>query len=146
MTALFFVDSNVLIYCHDSASPAKQSRAKQWIDHLWSARRGRLSIQVLQEFYVNVTQKVKPGLDRSRARQEISALTAWHAVVNNSLALLAAWDIQDRYGLSLWDSLIVAAAQATGSGFLLTEDLQHGQDFEGVVVVNPFLEAPPLSI
>ena len=146
MTALFFVDSNVLIYCYDSAAPGKQTRANLWMEYLWHSRRGRLSIQVLQEFYVNVTQKVKPGLDRARARQEIRDLTSWHAVVNNSLALLVAWDIQDRYGLSHWDSLIVAAAQETSCRFLLTEDLQHGQDFEGVVVVNPFLEAPPASV
>jgi predicted nucleic acid-binding protein len=100
---------------------------------------------VLQEFYVNVTQKVKPGLKRAQAREEIRDLTSWHAVVNNSIALLVAWDIQDRYGLSLWDALIVAAAQETSCSYLLTEDLQHGQDFAGVVVVNPFLAAPPSS-
>jgi len=128
MTGPFFVDSNVLIYRYDSAAPGKQTRANLWMEYLWRCRRGRLSIQVLQEFYVNVTQKVKPGLDRARARQEIRDLTSWHAVVNNSLALLVAWDIQDRYGLSHWDSLIVAAAQETSCRFLLTEDLQHGQD------------------
>jgi hypothetical protein len=69
MTALFFVDSNVLIYRYDAAAPAKQSRANLWMDYLWHSRRGRLSIQVLQEFYVNVTQKVKPGLSRYRSVQ-----------------------------------------------------------------------------
>jgi predicted nucleic acid-binding protein len=143
MTVPVFVDSNVLIYCHDTANPEKQARASAWIEYLWKSRRGRLSIQVLQEFYVNVTQKVKPGLDRSRARQEISALTAWRPMLNNSFALLAAWDLQDRYDLSLWDSLVVAAAQNSGCGLLLTEDLQHDQDFNGLRVVSPFLESPP---
>lgn len=143
MTGPFFVDSNVLIYCYDSATPAKQARASLWMDYLWRFRCGRLSVQVLQEFYVNVTQKVKPGLDRAKARQVIRDLTAWRAVVNNSFALLVAWDLQDRYELSLWDSLIVAAAHESSCQVLLTEDLQHGQDLGGVVVVNPFLEAPP---
>jgi len=73
----------------------------------------------------------------------IRDLTAWRAVVNNSFALLVAWDLQDRYELSLWDSLIVAAAHESSCRVLLTEDLQHGQDLGGVVVVNPFLKAPP---
>jgi predicted nucleic acid-binding protein len=143
MTGPFFGDSNVLIYCYDSATPEKQARASLWMDYLWRFRCGRLSVQVLQEFYVNVTQKAKPGLDRAKARQVIRDLTAWRAVVNNSFALLVAWDLQDRYELSLWDSLIVAAAHESSCQVLLTEDLQHGQDLGGVVVVNPFLETPP---
>jgi predicted nucleic acid-binding protein len=143
MTGPVFVDSNVLIYCHDSGAPEKQARASAWMQYLWRSRRGRLSLQVLQEFYVNATQKLKPGLNRALARKEIQDLTAWRPVLNNSFVLWAAWDLQDRFGLSLWDSLIVAAAQASGCRILLTEDLQHGQDLEGLRVTNPFLESPP---
>lgn len=143
MTGQVFVDSNVLVYRHDIVNPEKQARAAAWMEYLWRSRQGRLSMQVLQEFYVNVTQKLKPGLDRASARQEIRDLTAWRPLLISSFTLLAAWELQDQYRLSWWDSLIVATAQAGGCSLLLTEDLQHGQDFAGLRVTSPFVEDPP---
>jgi len=142
MTAPVFVDSNVLVYRHDTADPEKQAGAETWLAHLWRTRKGRLSTQVLQEFYVNVTQKLKPGLDRQAAREEIRDLTTWGPVSVDAEVIESAWAVQDRFGLSFWDSLIVAAAQASGCRYLLTEDLQHGQDLDGIRVTNPFLEDP----
>lgn len=142
MTAPVFVDSNVLVYRHDTADPQKQGRAEAWLAHLWRTRNGRLSTQVLQEFYINVTKKLKPGLSRQAAREEIRDLIAWGPVSVDADVIEAAWVIQDRFGLSFWDSLIVAAAQACGCRYLLTEDLQHGQDLNGIRVTNPFLEDP----
>lgn len=142
MTAPVFVDSNVLLYRHDTADPEKQAAAEAWLAHLWRARSGRLSLQVLQEFFVNATQKLKPGLDRRTAREEIRDLRAWRPLSATLDTLEAAWGIQDRFGFSFWDSLIVASAQAAGCRYLLTEDLQHGQELESVQVVSPFLVRP----
>ncbi|HEX4960641.1 MAG TPA: PIN domain-containing protein [Thermoanaerobaculia bacterium] len=142
MTALVFVDTNVLLYRHDRDRPDKQSAAELWMAHLWRTRSGRVSVQVLQEFYVNVTQKLKPGLDRQSARQEVRELTTWHPILLDSRVVSEAWELQDRYDLSFWDCLIAAAARIAGCRFLLTEDLQHDQDLNGVRVLNPFIARP----
>ena len=142
MNALVFVDTNVLLYRHDSSKPEKQKAAETWLTHLWQSRSGRLSTQVLQEFYLNATQKLKPGLDREIARQEVMDLTVWHPIPVDFQVIAEAWDLQDRYQLSFWDSLIAAASRLAGCRFLLTEDLQHDQDLNGVRVISPFVARP----
>lgn len=142
MTATIFVDTNVLVYRRDSGQGEKQARAAAWIKHLWETRDGRLSYQVLQEFYVTVTSKLRPGLDAESARDDVRSLHAWHPVPVDARVLEGAWVIQDRYGLSWWDSLIVAAAQVADCRFLLTEDLQDGQELGEVRVLNPFHHSP----
>lgn len=140
MSAPVFVDTNVFIYAVDQANPRKQNAARLWRAELWKSRRGRVSFQVLHEFFVKVTQKW-PG-SRDEARAEVRDLLAWQPVVLDAAVLERAWKIQERYQLSFWDSSIVAAAKAAGCGYLLTEDLQAGQDLDGVVVINPFLREP----
>lgn len=140
MTETVFVDTNVLIYARDDANPAKRQRALAWMDALWAGSNGRLSFQVLQEYFAKLTQK-KPDL-RDRVRADIRDLLAWQPVIVNAAVLDRAWKIQDRYRLSFWDSLIVAAARAASCRWLLTEDLQPDQPLDGVTVVNPFLRAP----
>jgi predicted nucleic acid-binding protein len=142
MNALVFVDTNVLLYRHDGSKPEKQKAAETWLTHLWQTRSGRLSTQVLQEFYLNATQKLKPGLDREIARQEVMDLTVWHPIPVDFQVIAEAWDLQDRYQLSFWDSLIAAASRLAGCRFLLTEDLQHDQDLNGVRVLSPFIARP----
>ena len=142
MNALVFVDTNVLLYRHDNLKPEKQEAAEMWLAHLWQTRSGRVSTQVLQEFYLNATQKLKPGLDRKAARQEVIDLAVWHPVTVDFQVIAEAWDLQDRYQLSFWDSLIAAAARISGCRFLLTEDLQHDQDLNGVRVLSPFIARP----
>lgn len=146
MTAPIFVDSNVLVYRHDLAAGGKQAQAASWLHYLWSSRRGRLSWQVLEEFYVNATQKLKPGLARDVAREEVLDLAAWGPIAIDSRSLSLAWQIQDRFGLSFWDALIVAGARLAGCASVLTEDLQHGQNLDGVRVVSPFEEEPPSDL
>ena len=141
MSAPVFVDTNVLIYALDAANPKKQEAARAWRDELWKSRRGRISFQVLQEFYVKVTQK-RPSA-RQEARSEVRDLLAWRPVTVDDAILERAWKIQGRYQLSFWDSLIVAAAKAASCRYLLTEDLQPNQDLDGLLVVNPFLRDPP---
>jgi predicted nucleic acid-binding protein len=142
MTGLAFADTNLLVYRRDKSEPAKQPRAEEWMAFLWNGRCGRLSTQVLNEFYVTVTQKLEPGLDRHSARDEIRSLFAWRPVPTDRLAIEGAWRIQDRYGLSIWDSLIVSAALLAGCRYLLSEDLQDGQLIDGLEVVNPFAHRP----
>jgi predicted nucleic acid-binding protein len=137
-----FVDSNVLVYARDASEPDKQPKASAWMTHLWRSRAGRLSIQVLHEFYVTVTQKLQPGIDRESARKEIRDLMSWRPVALDTALLEGAWGVQDRHRLSWWDSLIVAAAQRAACRNLLTEDLSDGQRYEDLVVTNPFLHDP----
>jgi len=142
MTARVFVDSNVLVYSFDQREPEKLARARMWLDYLWAARTGRVSFQVLQEFYVTANRKLKPGLDAETARRVVRSLWAWQPIATDEQSFVAAWGIQDRFQLSWWDALIVAAARSAGCSVLLTEDLQHGQSLDGVRVVDPFQVLP----
>src|SRR6266700_3928175 len=108
MIALVFVDTNVLIYALDSTEPKKQHAAKAWSSHLWNSQTGRVSFQVLQEFYAQVVRKW-PSF-RALARAEVRDLLAWGPVPVDAVLLQRSWDVQDRYQLSFWDALIVAAA------------------------------------
>jgi predicted nucleic acid-binding protein len=112
------------------------------MEHLWQSKAGRLSQQVLHEYYVTVTRKLRPGLPAAMARQDVRALTQWSPVATDPALIERAWVIEDRYGLAFWDALIVAAAAASGASTLLTEDLQEGAEIDGVLVVNPFRTAP----
>ena len=137
-----FVDTNVLVYSRDASEPDKQARAMAWLEELWRSRRGRVSWQVLHEFYVTVTGKLDPGMDPGRARAEVRELATWGPVETTQPLVEGAWALQDRFALSFWDALIVSAARASGCRILLTEDLQVGQRFDGLEVVDPF-ERPP---
>lgn len=140
MSAPVFVDANVFLYAMDEADPKKQQAARNWRAELWKNRMGRISFQVLHEFYVNAVRKL-PGA-RLEARAEVRDLLAWNPLTADAALLEQGWKIQDRYQLSYWDALIVAAAKALSCGYLLTEDLQTGQNFDGVEVLNPFLREP----
>ena len=138
-----FVDTNVLVYARDDLEPEKQPVAQGWLEYLWNTGAGRTGIQVLNEYYINVTRNVRQPMAPEAARSEIADPAAWQPVGIDENLVAAAWEIEDRYGFHFWDALVVAAAQAAGCDALLTEDLQDGQDLDGVVVVNPFLHPPP---
>ena len=140
MTAPVFVDSNVFLYALDEADSKKQQAARNWRAELWKSRRGRVSFQVLGEFYVNAVRERPTAGEEARA--EVRDLLAWRPVVTDASLLEQGWKIQDRYRLSYWDALIVAAAKASGCRYLLTEDLPSGQRLDGVEVVSPFLREP----
>jgi predicted nucleic acid-binding protein len=142
MTETFFVDTNVLVYARDASEAEKQPDAEAWMHHLWRERTGRLSYQVLQEFYVTVTGKLDPGMDPGEAREEVRSLLVWRPLTMNQRVLETAWRIQDRYRLAWWDSLIVAEARAAGCRYLLTEDLQHHQALGDLTVLSPFEISP----
>jgi predicted nucleic acid-binding protein len=140
MTATVFVDTNVFLYALDPADLKKQRAARAWRDQLWKNRLGRISFQVLQEFYVKATQKWPES--REEARAEVKDLLAWRPVTVDATILERGWRLQDRYQLSFWDALIVAAAKSIGCRYLLTEDLQTHQEMDGILVVSPFLADP----
>ena len=140
---LVFVDSTILVYALDEADPAKQEAAQNWRAELWKSRRGRVSFQVLDEFYMNAI-RIQPA-SRESIRAEVRDLFAWKPVAADAELLEHGWRLQDRHKLSYWDALIVAAAKAASCRFLLSEDFRPGQDFDGVEVVNPF-RRPPESV
>lgn len=133
-----FVDTNVLVYGFDESDPAKRARAQLVMRRLWETRSGRLSDQVLKEFYATVTRKLNPALSRTQAREEVEDLLGWEPVHPSASLFAEAWQLENRYGFSWWDSLIVAAALAQNCTTLLTEDLQAGLEINGVRIVNPF--------
>lgn len=133
-----FVDTNVLLYSRDSSEPEKQPLASTRLDELWEDRTGRLSVQVLNEYFVNATRKLDPGLSPEEAWEDIEALSAWEPLKLDMAILSRAFAVQQRYRLSWWDSLIVAAAEASGCSRILSEDLSDGASYFGIVVENPF--------
>ncbi|MGA7221012.1 MAG: PIN domain-containing protein [Candidatus Sulfotelmatobacter sp.] len=140
MTAPVFVDTNVFIYYLDQTNPNKFHASRVWLAELWKSRRGRVSFQVLQELYSTGSRKWPLLVTEIKA--EMRDLLDWDPVIMNAEILESSWKIQERYQLSFWDSLIVAAAKAASCAYLLTEDMQAGQDLDGVLVVNPFRRDP----
>lgn len=136
-----FVDTNVLVYAYDRASGWKHGRARDLVEKLWNEGSGILSTQVLQELYVNVRRKARPPVPQEEARTLVADYLAWDPVVNDGAAVLEAVDVGHRHQLSFWDALIVVAARKGGASVIYSEDLNHGQMFGSVQVLNPFNEA-----
>lgn len=141
MSAKRFVDTNVLLYARDTSETHKQPIAEALIRELWQTRTGCISMQVLNEYYVNVTQKLKPGLTKAEAWSDLEALRAWEPIPISFQLLVRGYHIQTRYELSWWDSLIVAAAVEANCQEILSEDLSSKQVYEGIPVINPFENA-----
>ncbi|WP_045410796.1 PIN domain-containing protein [Thermoanaerobacterium saccharolyticum] len=136
---LQFVDTNILVYAHDISAGRKHEIAKKLLKDLWNTRNGCLSTQVLSEFYVTITKKVKRPLSPSQASQIISDLGLWKLDIPNVEDILDAIQISQRYMISFWDSLIVCSAINLDCSIIWSEDLNSGQYFDKVKVVNPFL-------
>jgi predicted nucleic acid-binding protein len=133
-----FVDTNVLIYAEDRDAKLKHDVARDLIVRLWDERDGVLSVQVLQEFYVNVTRKLKKPLSNAKALEIVEEYLTWTVVENTARLLTSAIRLQSKAQLSFWDAMIVQAAIEVGCERLYSEDLNHGQRFGSLVVVNPF--------
>lgn len=138
MTATVFVDTNVFVYARDARDAAKQARAEDWIARLWRDRSGRTSMQVLSEYYFNVTRKLTPRVTPEEAWDDTRTLLAWDPHPVDAALLVRAREIEQRWRLSWWDSMVVAAAQLQGCALLLTEDLQDGAVYGGATVRSPF--------
>src|SRR6186997_2023190 len=131
MTGLCFVDSNVFVYARDPRDPAKQQRAKQWCDHLWVQRLGRTSTQVLSETYIALRRL--GGATPDDIWNSVARLVAWRPQAVDEKVILQAREVELRWRLSWWDSLIVAAAQMQDCSILLTEDMHDGAAFGNLV-------------
>ena len=136
MSAIRFLDTNVLLYAYDLDAPAKRAVALRFVEQAWtSPGETAISVQVLQEVHVNLEKR---GVPRVEAGQIIRDYAQWPVADNTLDLLLSAVDEQVRWKISLWDALILAAARVSGASELITEDLNHGQDYGGVRAINPF--------
>lgn len=140
MTVRAFADTNVLVYAFDTSDSEKQSIAQDILGRA-SPSEIVLSAQVLNEFWVTVTGKLARPLPVEDASRVVADLVASFEVVPVDAGLvLAGIDRHRNEGLALWDALVVEAARASDCTMLLTEDLTHGQDHDGVAIHNPFRE------
>jgi predicted nucleic acid-binding protein len=137
MSDRYFVDTNILMYAHDTAAGDKHVRAKALVEDLWENRSGVVSTQILQELAVNLRRKAKKPLDAKATRDIVSDYLAWQVVVNGGDSILEALDLEVRYQVSFWDALVVQAAQVSGAEILYSEDLSDGQAYGTVRVINP---------
>jgi predicted nucleic acid-binding protein len=138
MSVRVFVDTNIMIYAHDLDAGRKHEIASSLLRDLWEDHTGIISTQVLQEFYVNVTRKIPQPITAPQARGIINAYAAWQVEIIHPSDVIQASEIQERYRLSFWDSMIVVAAAKGRADVLATEDLNPGQVIEGVLIKNPF--------
>jgi predicted nucleic acid-binding protein len=132
-----FIDTNVLIYAHDVDAHAKHQIAKGILSELWSERAGVLSMQVLQEFYVNVTRKIASPLSKDLARLVVNTYAIW-CMETTPTEISAAFRIEDESRIGFWDAMIISAAAKSGATRILSEDLNAGQRIAGIFVENPF--------
>jgi predicted nucleic acid-binding protein len=148
---IVFVDSNVLIAVHDARDAALQKAAQSWLAWCWKNRAGRISTQVLNEFYegsvkvfaLGETTKVTP----THVRLHVRRLREWQPPHLDRYAVDGAWDLQDRHGLSYWNALIVSSALQQGCTHLLSLELPSlapAGEFDGLRVISPLGTQPAI--
>ncbi len=134
-----FLDTNILLY-RISSVPAEAGK-RSIADRILDGEDLRLSVQVLQEFYVQATRSSRP--DALLHEEAVALIASWKRfpIQEVTVTLLdAALIARDRWQLSYWDAAIIEAARLSGCEFVLSENLNHGQNFDGVTVLNPFLD------
>jgi predicted nucleic acid-binding protein len=138
MKGKVFLDTNIIVYAHDRSSGDKHAVAREIMDYLWESRKGVISVQVLQEFFVCVTKKILKPLLIKNARVILEYLSTWDVVVNDKYITLKAIDLQEKYRLSFWDSLAIQAAIQGRASLLLSENMPDGQAVKDLKILNPF--------
>lgn len=133
-----FVDTNVLVYAHDTSAGDKRLRAAELVIRLGRSGTGCVSVQVLMELAATLTRKVDPPLSAGSAAEIVDDLATWAVYEPTGADVGAALRIAERRTISIWDAMIVHAAASMQADVLWTEDLNHGQTYEGVPVRNPF--------
>lgn len=134
-----FVDTNILIYAHDRDAGQRWQRATFALDRLWTTRTGRMSVQVLQEFFVVATRKLKASVEVATAREVIRNYSSWVTTPTDADTVLRASEIAEVAQISFWDGMIVAAAERSRAATLYTEDLNDGQIIAGIRIENPLI-------
>ena len=133
--AIVFVDTNVLLAADDAHDASRQTRVRDWLQTLWQHRAGRLSTQVLNAYYVGATRHF--AMPQGDARAKLRRYQLWQPWQIDHQTVETAWGVEARFGLPYWDALVVAAAAQSGASHVLSLDLQHGQQIDGVTIVNP---------
>jgi predicted nucleic acid-binding protein len=133
-----FLDTNVLVYAFDVDAGFKFDKAQAILKDCWDSQLGTLSTQVLQEFYVTITRKLSNKIDKQSARNIVQAYKAWSVYSITPEDIIDASELEEQNSLSFWDSLIIIAAKKNGAEILYSEDMQDGQKFGNLTVVNPF--------
>lgn len=133
-----FVDTNILLYAYDASAGERHRRARDLVGTLGRNRQGVLSVQVLQEFYVNATRKLAVRLSAAEARERVRTLGRWPTHAPLAPDVIAASEIAEEHQQSFWDAMIIRSASRMECGVLWSEDLNDGQVIRGVEVRNPF--------
>ena len=141
MSGVVFVDTNILIYAHDRDAGAKRERAVKSLRELWDSNLGALSVQVLQEFYVNATRKLASPVAVPIAREVVETYGTWIRAATTVQTITRASHLAELAQLSFWYAMIVASAEEAGASQIYTEDLNAGQSLAGILVVNPLAAA-----
>ncbi len=138
---LEFIDTNILIYAFDPSSTHKHQFAKQLLDRLWFEHTGCLSIQVMQEFFVNVTRKIAHPLSILEANQVLKDYSEWIVHSPSPMTVITATQLLQETNISFWDALMVTSALELGCSILWTEDLNHTQKYGDLQILNPFRDS-----
>lgn len=138
MSAKQFLDTNVLVYAYDTDSPGKQDVARALLREALQSGNAAVSVQVLGEFFVTVTQRIPDPLTVGEGQEAVAALRGMPVVDVDGAMVDRAIETLRQYQISYWDALILAAAERAESEVVLSEDLSTGQMFHSVRVDNPF--------
>ena len=133
-----FIDTNIIVYAYDNHFPDKQQRAREIIISAVRSGNGVLSTQVLGEFFTVVTRKIKMPLSVRNTRSIIKYMGNMRVQEIDLLIVERALDTLEQYKISYWDSLIIAAAERAQCKRILSEDLNAGQKYHGIEIINPF--------
>lgn len=131
-----FFDTNVLVYCTDTAAPQKQTLARSLVSQASAAGDALVSTQVLVELFNVLTRKQQ--MPSAHAKALVMAYTHWPVVPSDAALVTAAIETSMQHRLSIWDAMVVEAARRSGAQTLYTEDLTDGQRFDSLTVVDPF--------
>lgn len=132
-----FFDTNVLVYAFDEGEPEKRKVARALMEEHLVEGDGMISVQVLREFY-SATRRPSHPLPIEEAIEAVRYLASFSPISEEVGMVIGAVRLSREYALSFWDALILEAALKGGADRLLTEDLQHGQEIEGLRVEDPF--------
>lgn len=135
-----FVDTHTLLAADDAFDAVRQNQVRAWLLALWLRRAGRVSTQVLNDYYITVTRNF--AMPAGDARAKLRRFQLWKPWQVDHQTVETAWGVEARFGLRYGDALMVACAAQSGATHVLTPNLTHQQSIDGVTILNPFLTAP----
>lgn len=135
-----FLDTNVLVYAHDTTAGEKRTRAVELLERLAQDRTIALSVQVLQEFFVTVTRKLPNPLAIDQAEAIVADLSTLPLHAPGGPDVLAAIELHRKHKVSFWDAMVIRSASQLRCGVLWSEDLASGQRYQDMEIRNPFLD------